>query len=143
MRLAVEILTGTLFHVEVDDGAKVSDLKREIAAQAELPYERLILVLDVPGGCECHLLIEDARDGAPLADVGACDGARMYLFFKPLDLVHGRDGRAADDAGCGDSKPSHDSTNSQMLLAAAFSGELGSPPLEWEASPSDTDLDQN
>ncbi|KAK4752384.1 hypothetical protein SAY87_021182 [Trapa incisa] len=124
MRLTVEIFTGPLFHVEVDDGGKVSDLKKEIAAQAELPYERLILVLDVPAGDDGseRRLIEEAKDGAPLADVGAYDGAHMYIFLKPLD--------PADEDGSGYSNPFSDGNHDQAMLLATIRGELGIPPFE-------------
>ncbi|KAK3184345.1 hypothetical protein Dsin_031631 [Dipteronia sinensis] len=46
MKVTVEILTGPLFNIEVGDDATIADLKKEIAAQQELPSDRLILTLD-------------------------------------------------------------------------------------------------
>jgi len=37
MRLVVEILTGILFYIQLDNNATGADLKREIEAQQELP----------------------------------------------------------------------------------------------------------
>lgn len=80
MTMVVEILTGTLFYIEVGDTATVADLKREIEAQEELPYDRLILILY--DDYESRLLDED---DVPLADYGVRDGSHMYLFFEPVD----------------------------------------------------------
>ncbi|KAK9922524.1 hypothetical protein M0R45_030986 [Rubus argutus] len=39
MKVVVENLTGTLFHVQVGNDATVADLKREIETQQKLPYD--------------------------------------------------------------------------------------------------------
>lgn len=54
MRLVVEILTGILFYIQLDNNATVADLKREIEAQQELPQDRLIMFLD---NHQSHLII--------------------------------------------------------------------------------------
>lgn len=54
MRLVVEILTGILFYIQLDNNATVADLKREIEAQQELPQDRLIRFLD---NHQSHLII--------------------------------------------------------------------------------------
>ncbi|XAR55400.1 hypothetical protein NMG60_11035461 [Bertholletia excelsa] len=77
MRLVVEILTGKLFHVQVNDDVTVADLKKEIEAQEEFPHSRLILIL---ANSENLLMDENER---PLAHYGIQDGSHVYLFFKP------------------------------------------------------------
>ncbi|CAL1412800.1 unnamed protein product [Linum trigynum] len=81
MKVVVEILTGSLFHVDVkdDDNATVADLKQAIASHQKLPFDRLIL-LQGDGGEEALL-----DDDSPLADYGIHDGSHIYLFFKLLD----------------------------------------------------------
>lgn len=54
MRLVVEILTGILFYIQLDNNATAADLKREIEAQQELPQDRLIMFLD---NNQSHLII--------------------------------------------------------------------------------------
>lgn len=54
MRLVVEILTGILFYIQLENNATVADLKREIEAQQELPQDRLIMFLD---NNQSHLII--------------------------------------------------------------------------------------
>ncbi|KAL5991901.1 hypothetical protein ACLOJK_012812 [Asimina triloba] len=77
MKVLVEILTGRLFHVEIEEGATVGDLKREIAASDEsLPEHRLVLVLG-----NGPLMKSDAQ---PLTDYGVTHGSHIYLFFVPL-----------------------------------------------------------
>ncbi|CAN1843726.1 hypothetical protein LINPERHAP1_LOCUS37227 [Linum perenne] len=75
MMVVVEIMTGTLFHVQVGDDATVADLKREIESQQKLPVDRMILLLG------------DDRldDGLALAECGVEDGSHVYLFFNPVD----------------------------------------------------------
>ncbi|CAK7334145.1 unnamed protein product [Dovyalis caffra] len=81
MRVVVEILTGTLFYVQVGNDATVADLKKEIEVQQKLPQDRLILFLS---NKQSHLLNEEA-DAASLVDCGVEDGSHIYLFFDPLD----------------------------------------------------------
>ncbi|OWM64317.1 uncharacterized protein LOC116215417 [Punica granatum] len=135
MRVVVEILTGTVSYIDVGDDANVRELKTEIAAQTNLPYERLILLLDTPGDYECHL-IEDAKDEALLIDVGVNDGARIYLFFKPLDFLSTRDDRTNGNAG---SENSRLDDNHDQIQPFAVGGP-SSPPLKCE--PSDIGLVQ-
>ncbi|KAJ6677732.1 hypothetical protein OIU85_008319 [Salix viminalis] len=81
MRVAVEILTGTLFYIQVGNDATVADLKKEIEAQQKLPRDRLILFLS---NKRRHLINEEG-DGATLVDCGVQDGSHIYLFFDPVD----------------------------------------------------------
>lgn len=81
MKVAVEILTGTLFYIQVENNASVADLKREIGAQQKLPCDRLILLLSSDHSCP----MSQDHDEVPLADCGVKDGSHIYLFFKPLD----------------------------------------------------------
>ncbi|KAL7000169.1 hypothetical protein U1Q18_001319 [Sarracenia purpurea var. burkii] len=80
MRVVVEILTGTLFYIQVKENATVADLKKEIGAQENLPSDRLILIL---GGVNLScLMIENELS---LVDYGVQDGSHVYLFFDPLN----------------------------------------------------------
>lgn len=80
----MEILTGTLFYVQLGNDATVADLKREIGAQQKLPCDcdRLIFVL--LQNDESRVMSQD-QDEVSLADCGVTDGSHIYLFFKPLD----------------------------------------------------------
>ncbi|KAG2712250.1 hypothetical protein I3843_04G107500 [Carya illinoinensis] len=82
MRLVVENLTGTLFYIQVGNDATLADLKREIEAQQELPFHRLILMLDTN---HTPLMTSTDEDGVLLMDCGVKDGSHIYLFFNPLD----------------------------------------------------------
>ncbi|KAL0432437.1 UNVERIFIED_CONTAM: hypothetical protein Slati_2578000 [Sesamum latifolium] len=79
MKLVAEILTGSLFYVEVEDDATVGDLKKKIGQQENLPTRRLILMLDTD---ERPLL---KRNDVCLKDYGVQDNSHIYIFFKPLD----------------------------------------------------------
>ncbi|KAF9663277.1 hypothetical protein SADUNF_Sadunf17G0021500 [Salix dunnii] len=87
MKVVVEILTGTLFYIEVGNDATVADLKKEIGAQQKLPQDRLILFLDN----KQTRLISEEGDGATLVDCGVRDGSHIYLFFDPVDLDESSD----------------------------------------------------
>ena len=84
MKVVVEILTGTLFYIEVEDNVTVADLKREIGAQQELPCDRMILLLHLDDN-QNHPLSSDGEDGVSLVDCGVKDGSKLYLFFNPVD----------------------------------------------------------
>lgn len=75
MKVAVEILTGKLFYIEVGDNATVLDLKKKIGAQEKLHDDRLILLLNG------NLINENETS---LVDYGVQDGSRIYLFFNFL-----------------------------------------------------------
>lgn len=77
MKVAIEIITGGLFYVEIGEDATVESLKKEIASKEGFEEDRLI-VMHKNG----RLLIKD--DQTRLRDYGVCDGTIMYLFFKPL-----------------------------------------------------------
>nr|DAD23285.1 TPA_asm: hypothetical protein HUJ06_024748 [Nelumbo nucifera] len=83
MRLVVEVLTGTLFYVQVDDNATVGDLKREIGAQEKLPEDRLILVLHNHNHHGSSSVMVD--DKLSLLEYGVRDGSHIHLCFYPLD----------------------------------------------------------
>ncbi|KAJ9177480.1 hypothetical protein P3X46_012696 [Hevea brasiliensis] len=80
MRVVVEILTGSLFYIQLGNDATVADLKREICDQQKLPQDHLILFLD---NYQSRLIDEDG-DGISLIDCGIHDGSHIYLFFNPL-----------------------------------------------------------
>lgn len=77
----MEVLTGTLFYIQVANDATVADLKREIGGQQKLPRDRLILLLNSD---HSRPLSQD-HDEISLADCGVKDGSHIYLFFKSLD----------------------------------------------------------
>ncbi|KAJ0054416.1 hypothetical protein Pint_02063 [Pistacia integerrima] len=81
MKVVVEILTGTLFYIQVANDATVADLKKEIESQQKLPCDRLILLLD---NDKSHLMSQD-QDEVSLVDCGVKDGSHIYLFFNPID----------------------------------------------------------
>lgn len=83
MKLVVEILTGNLFYIQVDDNATVDDLKKEIEVQENLTRDRMILIVDSKD--ENKLIIKE-DDGASLADFGVQDGSHIYLFFNSLNI---------------------------------------------------------
>lgn len=85
----MEILTGSLFYIEVGDDATVADLKKEIAAKQEWPTERLIIVRDSAGDEDAeddqnHLIIKDEQSEESLAGCGIKDGSKIHLFFHPI-----------------------------------------------------------
>ncbi|KAJ8749400.1 hypothetical protein K2173_018892 [Erythroxylum novogranatense] len=82
MKVVVEILTGALFYVQLNNDATFADLKRDIAAQQNLPHDRLILCLE--NSQNNHLIIRHEEE-ASLIDFGIRDGSHIYLFFSPLD----------------------------------------------------------
>lgn len=73
MQLAVEILTGCPFHIEIHESATVADLKKAINQQEALDEARLILVLKE------GIFLHDVD--RTLADYGVGDGSHIYLFF--------------------------------------------------------------
>ncbi|GMI81303.1 hypothetical protein like AT2G32360 [Hibiscus trionum] len=81
MKVVVEILTGNLFFVQVNDDATVNDLKKEIEARENLVSDRMILIADHENR---NKLITKEDDGASLVDCGVEDGSHIYLFFSPL-----------------------------------------------------------
>lgn len=80
MRVVIEILTGTLFYIEVKDDATVADLKKEIGFQEQLPFDRLILLVD--GGNERLLM---SANECSLHEYGVEDGSHVYLFFETVE----------------------------------------------------------
>lgn len=89
MKLVAEILTGTLFYVEVDEDASVGDLKKEIAKQQKLPLDRLIIILDADQQQQQkqNCLLDKVEVG--LKEYGVQDGSHIYVFFEPLSRDDG------------------------------------------------------
>ncbi|KAM3304730.1 hypothetical protein P3S67_011596 [Capsicum chacoense] len=81
MQVVVEIMTGTIFNVQVGNNATVQDLKIAIHDQENVPGDRLILLLDIG---DDHLMMND--DQKTLSEYGVQDGSRLYAFFKPLEV---------------------------------------------------------
>ncbi|KAJ9177477.1 hypothetical protein P3X46_012693 [Hevea brasiliensis] len=81
MRVVVEILTGSLFYIQLGNDATVADPEREICDQQKLPQDRLILFVD---NYQSRLIDED-RDGTSRIDCGIHDGSHICLFFNPLE----------------------------------------------------------
>ncbi|KAI4331057.1 hypothetical protein MLD38_029282 [Melastoma candidum] len=79
MKLVLEILTGVLFVVEVGEGCTVAGLKDAIAAQEELPRDRIIFVLEGDPG----RTIRRGEDGVPIVELGFRHGSHVYLFLEP------------------------------------------------------------
>lgn len=84
MKLVAEILTGSLFHVEVEEDATVGDLKRAIGEQENLPGDRLILLLDAPDDEERYAMDDDE---VSLKDYGVEDSSHIYIFFQYADSI--------------------------------------------------------
>ncbi|PHT66530.1 hypothetical protein T459_30955 [Capsicum annuum] len=95
MNLVIEILTGTLFHIQVSEKTTVADLKREISKQEKLPENRLILMLDIGGD---SIMLNG--DEVPLTEYGVKDGSHFYLFFK-LPNSNKNDGENRNGGGGG------------------------------------------
>ncbi|KAK8569115.1 hypothetical protein V6N13_106988 [Hibiscus sabdariffa] len=81
MKVVVEIMTGSLFYVQVGDDATVNDLKKEIEAREDLASDRMILIADHKNR---NKLITKEEDGTSLVHCGVEDGSHIYLFFSPL-----------------------------------------------------------
>ncbi|KAM7277321.1 hypothetical protein ACFE04_019187 [Oxalis oulophora] len=86
MKVSVEILTGGFFYIELANGtgSTVGDLKKAIAAQENLPEDRMIFVLK-----DTEQQFSD--DETLLLDYGVQDESHMYLLFTmpdPIDTNH-------------------------------------------------------
>ncbi|XP_009805016.2 uncharacterized protein [Nicotiana sylvestris] len=92
MQVVVEIMTGTIFHVQVGDNATVLDLKIAIQNQENLPGDRLILLLDKDGD---HMMMNE--DQKSLSEYGVQDGSRLYGFFKLPQEENDDDADTGDD----------------------------------------------
>ncbi|XVE72191.1 hypothetical protein DITRI_Ditri11bG0019200 [Diplodiscus trichospermus] len=79
MEVVLQILTGNLFSVEVDNGSTIGDLKKEIEARENLPAGRMIMIVDDHKN-QNHLITKE--DGVSLVDCGVHDGSHIYLFFN-------------------------------------------------------------
>ena len=77
MRVAVEVITGSLFYIDIAEEATVESLKKEIASQESLEESRLVLV---------HRNGEViANDQYTLKDCQVFNGTIVNLFFKPIE----------------------------------------------------------
>ncbi|KAL8026725.1 hypothetical protein ABFX02_14G047600 [Erythranthe guttata] len=83
MKLVAEIMTGSLFYVEVKEDDTVGDLKREIGDQENLPTDRLILILDDSYN---NRTLMDSNETL-LKDYGVRDSSLIYIFFEPVDDI--------------------------------------------------------
>ncbi|GAA0154355.1 hypothetical protein Leryth_013474 [Lithospermum erythrorhizon] len=79
MKVVVEILTRTLFYIQVENDATVLDLKRAIEAQEKHQHDRLILMFK--GALTCIIM---NKDDSPLTSYGVGDNSHIYLLFCPL-----------------------------------------------------------
>ncbi|KAG8377749.1 hypothetical protein BUALT_Bualt08G0065400 [Buddleja alternifolia] len=109
MKVVAEILTGSLFYVNIEEDANVGELKKQIGSNQEnLPTNRLILMLDADQ--QRFLLV---KDEVSLKEYGVQDGSHIYIFFEPLD--HG--------------SAINSSLNSQVSISNKHSEER-SPPVD-------------
>lgn len=92
MQVVVEIMMGTIFHIQVGDNATVLDLKIAIHNQENVPADRLILLLDIG---DDHLMMND--DQKTLSEYGVQDGSRLQVIFKPLEDKKDDDVHTGDD----------------------------------------------
>ncbi|KAH6816904.1 hypothetical protein C2S51_000507 [Perilla frutescens var. frutescens] len=129
MKLVAEILTGTLFYVEVEEDATVGDLKKEIGKQENLPGDRLILLLDAE---ERYAL---DKDEAALKDYGIEDSSHIYIFFQPQDSI-ASSASPSTPRDSASSEPSHsvDSTNEPSNADEKDEADDNEPPHEDNAS---------
>ncbi|KAK6792879.1 hypothetical protein RDI58_011960 [Solanum bulbocastanum] len=91
MQVVVEIMMGTIFHIQVGDNATVLDLKIAIHNQENVPANRILLLLDIG---DDHLLMND--DQKPLSEYGVQDGSRFQLIFKPFEAEKDNDDAEKD-----------------------------------------------
>ncbi|KAL6521978.1 hypothetical protein OROMI_031855 [Orobanche minor] len=105
MKLIAEILTGSLFYVEIEEDATIQNLKSKIGNQEKLPTSRLILMLDADD--ERYLL---GNDEFSLKDYGVQDGSHIYIFFQLPDDKPSDTSRVSPSSG---STSSQDSTSTK------------------------------
>ncbi|XP_069153548.1 histone chaperone ASF1 isoform X2 [Solanum lycopersicum] len=91
MQVVVEIMMGTIFHIQVGDDATVLDLKIAIHNQENVPVNRILLLLDIG---DDHLLMND--DQKPLSEYSVQDGSRFQLIFKPFETEKDGDDTEAE-----------------------------------------------
>uniref|UniRef100_A0A7N0TU88 Ubiquitin-like domain-containing protein n=1 Tax=Kalanchoe fedtschenkoi TaxID=63787 RepID=A0A7N0TU88_KALFE len=82
VRLTVEILTGSVFSVQVDPDGTVGDLKREIASKHESFSRERLIILKVEEGESSSILVNE--ETVPLHEYGVEDGSHLFLFFHPI-----------------------------------------------------------
>ncbi|KAK4348741.1 hypothetical protein RND71_031496 [Anisodus tanguticus] len=94
MQLVVQVVTGTTFHITVEDDSTVLHLKIRIQVQENLPGDRLILHLNRDGD---HLLLDD--DKKRVSEYGVQDGSRLYADFEaPSEAENdGNDGEIEEE----------------------------------------------
>ncbi|KAM7269812.1 hypothetical protein ACFE04_025309 [Oxalis oulophora] len=81
MKLVVEILSGSLFYIQVENNATIADLKNEIGIQQKLPVDRMVLFLDDKNQAPGSMIKEE--DSTLLIDCGFKEESHIYLFFSP------------------------------------------------------------
>ncbi|MCD7448491.1 hypothetical protein HAX54_042628 [Datura stramonium] len=104
MQVVVEIMSGTVFHLQVGDNATVQDMKIAIQNQENLPSDRLTLLLD--RGYDHFPMLDDQK---PLSEYGVQDGSRVHVFFRPLEE------EASDDYTGDDEVMDTDRTESETV----------------------------
>uniref|UniRef100_M1A2J1 Ubiquitin-like domain-containing protein n=1 Tax=Solanum tuberosum TaxID=4113 RepID=M1A2J1_SOLTU len=136
MQVVVEIMMGTIFHIQVGDNATVLDLKIAIHNQENVPANRSLLLLDIG---DDHLLIND--DQKPLSEYGVQDGSRFQLIFKPFEAEKDNDDaeKADDDAEA--EKDDAAAAAHHDSFAAAYAAIVGSPLPDLDDSGDDMGIE--
>ncbi|KAK4387536.1 hypothetical protein Sango_2360200 [Sesamum angolense] len=132
MKLVAEILTGSLFFVEVEDNATVGDLKKKIGEQEHLPTRRLILILNAD-----ERLLLNGNDVC-LKDYGVQDSSHIYIFFKPLD--HDTPSSPSTPKDSASSEPSQ---NKQDQTEPSDETDDSTPSESDQNEPSDEEDDES
>lgn len=130
MKLVAEILTGSLFYVEVGEDATVGDLKKAIGKQENLPGDRLILLLDAE---ERYSL---DKDEASLKDYGVGDSSHIYIFFRPQDNIAASSASPSTPKESVSGEPSHSMDSVSALTNVDNTDEVnkGEAPHQENAS---------
>ncbi|KAH0684067.1 hypothetical protein KY290_022725 [Solanum tuberosum] len=143
MQVVVEIMMGTIFHIQVGDNATVLDLKIAIHNQENVPANRILLLLDIG---DDHLIMND--DQKPLGEYGVQDGSRFQLIFKPLEAEKDNDDAEAEkDDDDTEAEKDNDDAEAEKddaaaaahhdSFAAAYAAIVGSPLPDLDDSGDD------
>ncbi|TMW91783.1 hypothetical protein EJD97_013892 [Solanum chilense] len=122
MQVVVEIMMGTIFHIQVGDDATVLDLKIAIHNQENVPANRILLLLDIG---DDHLLMND--DQKPLSEYSVQDGSRFQLIFKPFETEKDDDDAEKDNDDAEAEKDDAAAAAHYDTFAAAYAALVGSP----------------
>ncbi|KAL7109034.1 hypothetical protein ACP275_06G150500 [Erythranthe tilingii] len=106
MKLVAEILTGSMFYIEVKEDDTVGDLKKEIGDQENLPTDRLILILDDFYNNRTFM----DHNETPLKDYGVRDSSHIYILFEPVDHIDSPPSSPKDSASKEPSSPNSAAT---------------------------------